>query len=92
MTETAPTPTLSAQKAAIEGGKQVMHDTITDRVLQMYEAIRAYGPPRVSLDRAMLFTASFKNTEGHHCVGGRTPTRPLVAHDRAPPSTAEVSS
>ena len=65
MTETATTSTLSAQEAAIEGGKQVMHGTVTDQVLQMYEAIRANGPPRVSLDRAMLFTASFKDTEGH---------------------------
>jgi formate C-acetyltransferase len=29
----------------------------------MYEAIRAYGPPRVTLDRALLFTESFKETE-----------------------------
>src|SRR5215471_3649148 len=68
MTETATTPTLSAQEAAIEGGKQVMHGTVTDRVLRMYEAIRAYGPPRVTLDRAVLFTEAFKDTEGQSLV------------------------
>ena len=55
--------TLSAQEQAIENGKKVVHGEATDRVLRMYEAIRAYGPPRVSLDRAALFTESFKETE-----------------------------
>ncbi len=53
---------LTAQEQAIEGGKKVMHGTVTDRVLRMYEAIRGYGPPRVTLDRAVLFTESFKET------------------------------
>ncbi|MFO1429949.1 MAG: pyruvate formate lyase family protein [Candidatus Competibacteraceae bacterium] len=61
-------PALSAQEAAIEGGKKVMHGTVTDRVLRLYEAIRAYGPPRVSLDRAVLFTESFQETEGQPLV------------------------
>ena len=34
----------------------------------MYEAIRAYGPPRVTLDRAVLFTESFKETESQPLV------------------------
>ncbi len=68
MTETATVPRLSAQEAAIESGKTVMHGTVSDRVLRMYEAIRAYGPPRVSLDRAKLFTESFKETEGQPLV------------------------
>ena len=55
---------LSSQESAIESGKTVVHGTATDRVLRMFEAIRAYGPPRVSLDRAILFTESFKETEG----------------------------
>jgi formate C-acetyltransferase len=61
-------PALSAQEAAIEGGKKVMHGTVTDRVLRLYEAIRAYGPPRVSLDRAVQFTESFQETEGQPMV------------------------
>jgi pyruvate formate-lyase/glycerol dehydratase family glycyl radical enzyme len=59
---------LSAQEQAIESGKKVVHGTVTDRVLRMYEAIRAYGPPRVTLDRAVLFTESFKETENQPLV------------------------
>ena len=61
-------PTLSAQEHAIESGNKVLHGTVTDRVLRMYEAIRAYGPPRVTLDRAVLFTESFKETENQPLV------------------------
>ena len=60
--------TLSAQEQAIESVKKVVHGTVTDRVLRMYEAIRAYGPPRVTLDRAVLFTESFKETENQPLV------------------------
>ena len=59
---------LSSQESAIESGKKVVHGTVTDRVLRMYEAIRAYGPPRVTLDRAVLFTESFKETENQPLV------------------------
>ena len=62
------TTTLSAQEEAIESGQKVMHGTVTDRVLRMYEAIRGYGPPRVTLDRAVLFTESFKETENQPLV------------------------
>lgn len=62
------TVALSAQEEAIESGKKVLHGTVTDRVLRMYEAIRGYGPPRVTLDRAVLFTESFKETEGQPLV------------------------
>ena len=61
-------PALSAQEAAIEGGSKVLHGTVTDRVLRLYAAIRAYGPPRVALDRGVLFTESFKETEGQPLV------------------------
>lgn len=54
---------LSAQEHAIQTGAKVVHGTVTDRVLRMYEAIRAYGPCRVALDRAIAFTESFKETE-----------------------------
>jgi len=60
--------TLSAQEQAIESGKKVVHGTVTDRVLRLYEAIRDYGPPRVSMDRAVAFTESFKETENQPLV------------------------
>lgn len=59
---------LSAQEAAIASGRQVMHGTVTERVLRMYEAVRRYGPPQVTLDRALLFTESLKETEGQPMV------------------------
>ncbi len=59
---------LSAQEQAIESGTKVLHGTVTDRVLRLYEAIRAYGQPRVSLDRAVLFTESFKETQNQPLV------------------------
>ena len=55
---------LSAQEEAIQSGKKTVHGTITDRVLRLYEAIDPSHPPRVALDRAVLFTESFKETEG----------------------------
>ncbi|MCL4181411.1 MAG: glycyl radical protein, partial [Verrucomicrobia bacterium] len=66
-TTTTP-PALSAQEAAIESGKKVLHGTVTDRVLRMFEAIRASGPPRVALERAVYFTESFQATEGQPLV------------------------
>ncbi len=62
------TPALSAQEQAIVDGKKVMHGTVTDRVLRMFDAIRSYGPPRVALERAVYFTESFKATEGQPLV------------------------
>ncbi|HAA04726.1 MAG TPA: glycyl radical enzyme, partial [Syntrophobacteraceae bacterium] len=59
---------LSGQEDAIESGRKVGHGTVTDRVLRMFEAIRGYGPPRVTLDRAVAFTESFKETEGQPLV------------------------
>ncbi|HQR45179.1 MAG TPA: pyruvate formate lyase family protein [Thermoanaerobaculia bacterium] len=63
-----PTSTLSAQEQAIETGKMVLHGTVSERAVRMYEAIRAYGPPRVALDRAVLFTESLRETEGQPLV------------------------
>ena len=59
---------LTSQEQAIESGSNVMHGTVTDRVERMYKAIRAFGPPRVTLDRAVLFTESFKETESQPLV------------------------
>jgi pyruvate formate-lyase/glycerol dehydratase family glycyl radical enzyme len=60
--------TLSAQEIAIERGEKTIHAGASERVVKMYEAIRAYGPPRVTLDRATLFTESFQQTEGQPMV------------------------
>ena len=60
--------TLSAQEEAIERGKTVTHGAVTDRVMRLYNAVRAYGQPRASVDRAVLFTESFKETEGQPSV------------------------
>src|SRR5512136_2683304 len=62
------TSTLSAQEQAIVDGKKVLHGTVTDRVLRMFEAIRTSGTPRVTLERAVYFTESFKATEGQPLV------------------------
>ena len=62
------TPALSAQEAAIAGHREVLHGTATERVLRLYDAIRGYGAPRVSLDRGLLFTESLKTTEGQPLV------------------------
>ena len=60
--------TLSAQEQAIESGSKTLHGGVTDRVLRLFEAIRSYGPPRVTLDRAVLFTESFKSTANQPLV------------------------
>lgn len=62
------TPTLTAQERAIAEGKKSLYENVSDRVLRMYEVIRAYGPPRVALDRAVLFTESFQATESQPMV------------------------
>lgn len=53
---------LSAQEHAIKSGKKILHGMVTDRVLRMYDAIRAYGSPRVALKRTVYFTKSFKTS------------------------------
>src|SRR5579883_458967 len=56
-------PTLSTQEQAIASGADSMDRAVSDRVLRLYEGMRAYGPPRVCLERSVLFTESFKETE-----------------------------
>src|SRR5512144_2219671 len=68
MTTATAAPELSTQEQAIIEGRKVLHGTVTDRVLRMFEAIRSYGPPRVALERAIYFTESFKATEGQPLV------------------------
>src|SRR5512142_3568112 len=68
MMSTVTTSALSAQEQAIVDGKKVLHGTVTDRVLRLFEAIRSYGRPRVALERAVYFTESFKTTEGQPLV------------------------
>ncbi|MEQ8186410.1 MAG: pyruvate formate lyase family protein [Candidatus Eremiobacterota bacterium] len=59
---------LSTQEQAIHSEKKSLLEGVTDRVLRILEAIQKYGPPRVSLDRAVLFTESLKETEGQPLV------------------------
>ncbi|HEY9689462.1 MAG TPA: pyruvate formate lyase family protein, partial [Coleofasciculaceae cyanobacterium] len=59
---------LTAQERAITEGKKVLHGTVSDRVLKMFDAIRSSGAPRVALERAVYFTESFKATEGQPLV------------------------
>ena len=58
---------LSTQEQAIENGKTLL-GKVTDRVERLDKAIRDHGPCRVSLDRAVAFTESFKETEGQPLV------------------------
>ena len=64
----AATAALSAQELAIESGRRTLHDNVSERVLRIFDSIRAYGSPRVTLDRAVCFTESFKSTEGQPLV------------------------
>jgi isethionate sulfite-lyase len=59
---------LSGQEQAIESGQKIIHGTATERVLRLYEAIHPSHPPRVTLERAVLFTETFKETEGQPLV------------------------
>ena len=56
------TTALSAQEEAIESGQKVIHRTGTTRSCDKLKAIGLW-PARVTLDRAVLFTASFQETE-----------------------------
>jgi formate C-acetyltransferase len=62
------TAVLSTQEAAIASGSKMLRPGVTDQVVRLFEAIRAYGPPRVALERAVYFTESFKATEGQPLV------------------------
>lgn len=64
----SPSHVLSVQEQAIQQGSKVVVGKATDRVLRMFDAIRAYGPPRVALDRAVAFTESFRETENEPLV------------------------
>jgi hypothetical protein len=44
-------PTFSAQEEAIESGKTALHGNVTDRVVRLFEAIRASYRSRVTLER-----------------------------------------
>ncbi len=62
------TRALSPQELAIQSDKKILYGSATDRVVRMYDAIRTYGAPRVTLERAVLFTESFKETENQPLV------------------------
>lgn len=65
---TTATATLSAQEDAIEKRTKVLHGTVTDRVLRMFEKMRSYGPPRVALERSVLLTEAFQENESDPLV------------------------
>lgn len=54
---------LSNQEQAIQSGAAVVEGKVTPRVLRLYEGMRRYGPPRVTLERSVLFTETFRQTE-----------------------------
>src|SRR5512139_2319738 len=63
------TEALSAQEAALVLGKRAVHENVSDRALRLFERVRNSGiHPRISLDRAVYFTESFKQTEGQPIV------------------------
>ena len=57
----------SAQESAIGNNAASMYE-VSDRILRMFESIRVNKVPRVHLERAMLFTESFRETEGQPLV------------------------
>ena len=63
------TDVLSAQEAALVLGKRAVHDNVSDRALRLFERVRSAGQhPRISLERAVYFTESFKQSEGQPIV------------------------
>jgi pyruvate formate-lyase/glycerol dehydratase family glycyl radical enzyme len=59
----------SAQEAALIEGRRAVHDNVTERALRLFERVRSGGQnPRISLERAVCFTESFKETEGQPIV------------------------
>lgn len=60
--------TLSAQEAALASGRKRISGKMSERVARLFGAIRGYGAPRLTLDRALLFTESFKTTENQPMV------------------------
>jgi pyruvate formate-lyase/glycerol dehydratase family glycyl radical enzyme len=59
---------LSSPERAIDAGTHVVAGAASDRVLRMFEKMRAYGPPRVTLERSVLFTEVFRQTESEPLV------------------------
>jgi hypothetical protein len=55
------TAVLATQEAAIASGSKMLRPGVSDRVVRLLEAIRAYGPPRVALERAVYLTESLRN-------------------------------
>lgn len=53
---------LSSQERAIAAGTPIVAGSATPRVTRMFEAMRAYGPPRVTLERSVIFTDTFRDT------------------------------
>lgn len=59
---------LSTQEQAILEGKKSLQEGMSERIERMHEAVRRHGAPALQLGRALLFTESFKETEGKPLV------------------------
>lgn len=62
------TTALSNQERAIAAGSPIVAGTASERVTRMFEKVRAYGPPRVTLERSVIFTETFRETESEPLV------------------------
>ncbi|MBF7731177.1 glycyl radical protein [Pseudomonas sp. N040] len=59
----------SAQEAALIEGKRSVFENVSERALRLFERVRSAGlQPRISLERAVYFTESLKETEGQPIV------------------------
>jgi formate C-acetyltransferase len=59
---------LTAQETAILEGHKSIRENPPDRIMRLYERVREAGRPGLAMERAVLFTESFKSTEGEPLV------------------------
>jgi hypothetical protein len=62
---------LSAQELAIESGRRTLHGHASERVLRMFDAIRNFGSPRVTLERCTSPSRSRRPKASRWCCAGR---------------------
>ena len=60
------TAILSAQEEAIQSGKKVLHGTVSESVLRLFNVLCASYQPQDTLEQAFSFTESFKATDVCH--------------------------
>lgn len=59
---------LTAQEQALKQGQDTIYGNVSSRIKQIYKQIRNNRQSRISLERAVAFTESFKETEGQLLV------------------------